>query len=88
MATKGLGDLFMATLQDVYYAEQEILGSLHEMESAADSERLRNAFAQHRGETEGQKGENRRFHAPDPNARDLNKGLWRRALQIAGSTRY
>ena len=54
MATKGLGDLFMETLQDVYYADQEILGSLHEMESAADSERLRNAFAQHRGETEGQ----------------------------------
>ena len=35
MATKGLGDLFMETLQEVYYAEQEILGSLHEMESAA-----------------------------------------------------
>lgn len=54
MGSKGLEDLFKETLQDVFYAEQEILESLSELESAAESERLRNAFAHHRGETEGQ----------------------------------
>ena len=54
MDTKGLDDLFLETLKDVYYAEQEILGSLQELEAAAESERLREAFRHHHGETEGQ----------------------------------
>lgn len=54
METKGLDDLFLQTVQDVYYAEHEILASLPELELAATSEWLRNGFAQHRSETKTQ----------------------------------
>ena len=51
---KGLEDLFLATLKDVYYAEKQILRALPKMAKAADSEELRQAFQTHRDETEGQ----------------------------------
>ncbi len=54
MQNKGLEDLFTETLQDIYYAEQQILIALPEMQGAADSEQLRAGFARHRDETEGQ----------------------------------
>ncbi len=54
MADKGLEDLFNETLEDIYYAEQEILIALPEMQEAAESEELRAGFAHHREETEGQ----------------------------------
>lgn len=54
MKPKGLDDLFFQTVQDVYYAEHEILASLPELELAATSEWLRNGFAQRRVDTETQ----------------------------------
>lgn len=54
MADKGLEDLFSEMLEDIYYAEQEILIALPEMQEAAESEQLRSGFARHREETEGQ----------------------------------
>ena len=51
---KGLEDLFLNTLKDVYYAEKQILRALPKMAKAAESEELREAFQTHRAETEGQ----------------------------------
>jgi ferritin-like metal-binding protein YciE len=51
---KGLEDLFLATLKDVYYAEKQILRALPKMAKAAESDELRQAFEKHRAETETQ----------------------------------
>ena len=51
---KGLEDLFLNTLKDIYYAEKQILRALPKMAKAAESEELRRAFQTHRDETEGQ----------------------------------
>src|SRR3954463_13880427 len=51
---KGLEDLFLATLKDVYYAEKQILRALPKMAKAAESDELRQAFEKHRGETDEQ----------------------------------
>jgi ferritin-like metal-binding protein YciE len=51
---KGLEDLFLNTLKDIYYAEKQILRALPKMAKAAESEELREAFQTHRAETEGQ----------------------------------
>jgi ferritin-like metal-binding protein YciE len=54
MAMKTLEDLFVHFLRDIYYAEKQILKTLPKMARKADSEQLRDAFEQHREETEGQ----------------------------------
>jgi ferritin-like metal-binding protein YciE len=56
MATKqkSLNDLFLETLKDMYHAEKQILKALPKMAKAAESDQLRQAFEQHRAETEGQ----------------------------------
>ncbi|MDG5493458.1 ferritin-like domain-containing protein [Niveispirillum sp. BGYR6] len=51
---KELTDLFHETLKDIYYAEKQILRALPRMAKNAQSEELRQAFEQHRSETEGQ----------------------------------
>lgn len=51
---KDLNDLFHETLKDIYYAEKQILRSLPTMARNAKAEQLRQAFEQHRVETEGQ----------------------------------
>ncbi|MEA2876726.1 MAG: hypothetical protein QOF14_1922 [Hyphomicrobiales bacterium] len=51
---KTLQDLFVDTLKDIYFAEKKILTALPKMAKAAQSEKLRAAFAKHEGETEGQ----------------------------------
>jgi ferritin-like metal-binding protein YciE len=48
---KGLEDLFLTTLKDVYYAEKQILRALPKMAKAAESDELRQAFEKHRAET-------------------------------------
>ena len=53
-ATKSLQDLFVKLLKDMYYAEKQILKALPKMAKKADSDELRQAFEQHRKETEGQ----------------------------------
>lgn len=49
-----LDDLFIHTLQDVYYAEHEIAKALPEMIEKATSPQLRDGFSQHIEETRAQ----------------------------------
>jgi ferritin-like metal-binding protein YciE len=51
---KGLNELFLDTLKDMYYAEKHILKALPKMAKAANSDQLRAAFEKHYDETEGQ----------------------------------
>jgi ferritin-like metal-binding protein YciE len=51
---KTLDDLFVHTLQDVYYAEQQITKALPQMISKVSDPQLKNAFQQHLGETKNQ----------------------------------
>lgn len=50
---KGLEDLFLDQLKDIYYAEKKILKTLPKMAKGAESKELAAAFEKHRGETEG-----------------------------------
>jgi ferritin-like metal-binding protein YciE len=50
---KKLEELFHDTLKDIYFAEKKILATLPKMEKAAQASALKNAFAKHRGETQG-----------------------------------
>ena len=51
---KTLDDLFVHTLQDIYYAESQIIKNLPTMIEKASSPELRAAFETHLRETEGQ----------------------------------
>jgi ferritin-like metal-binding protein YciE len=51
---KGLEDMFLDGLKDIYYAEKKILKALPKMAKGAEDEQLRTAFEKHRAETEGQ----------------------------------
>ena len=50
--TKGLQDLFVETLKDIYFAERQILKALPKMAREANSPELKQAFETHRDETE------------------------------------
>jgi ferritin-like metal-binding protein YciE len=49
---KTMDDLFLHVLQDIYYAEQQILKALPEMIEKATNRELTTAFKSHLGETE------------------------------------
>lgn len=51
---KNLNDLLLTFLQDVYYAERQILKALPKMAKAAQNPDLKQAFMHHREETQGQ----------------------------------
>jgi ferritin-like metal-binding protein YciE len=51
---KTLDDLFVHTLQDIYYAENQIVKSLPRMISKATDPQLKQGFETHLRETEGQ----------------------------------
>ena len=51
---KSLDDLFVHTLQDIYYAEQQITKNLPTMIEKASSPELKSAFQKHLVETQGQ----------------------------------
>ncbi len=51
---KTLDDLFVHTLQDIYYAENQIVKNLPTMVEKASNPELKAAFQQHLTETEGQ----------------------------------
>jgi ferritin-like metal-binding protein YciE len=53
--SKELDTLFHEGLKDIYYAERRILRALPKMIRAAQSEQLKQAFQQHKDETEVQK---------------------------------
>jgi ferritin-like metal-binding protein YciE len=48
---KTLDDLFVHTLQDIYYAEQQIIKALPKMIAKAQDAQLKNALDMHLGET-------------------------------------
>ena len=55
MATsKNLNDLLLTFMQDIYYAERQILKALPKMAKAASNKQLKEAFTHHREETQGQ----------------------------------
>ena len=54
MAQKTMNDLLLLTLQDVYYAERQILKALPKLAKASENEELKNALMHHREETQGQ----------------------------------
>ncbi len=51
MKIEKLSDLFLHTLQDIYFAEKHIIKALPKMVKAADSVELAKALATHLGET-------------------------------------
>ncbi len=51
---KGLDDLFLDGLKDIYYAEKKITKALPKMAKGAQSEELTAAFEKHLAETQGQ----------------------------------
>jgi ferritin-like metal-binding protein YciE len=53
---KGLEDLFLDQLKDIYYAEKKITKALPKMAKAAESDDLVAGFEKHLAETEGQVG--------------------------------
>ncbi|MBV0924878.1 ferritin-like domain-containing protein [Halomicroarcula limicola] len=53
MAPSDLHDLFMHNLEDIYYAENELLDALDELESQTENEEIASAFSEHREETQG-----------------------------------
>jgi len=52
--TMTLDDLFLLTLKDIYFAERQVLKSLRKMAKAAENAELKQAFTDHRQQTEGQ----------------------------------
>jgi len=52
--TKNLNDLLLTFMQDIYYAERQILKALPKMAKAATSPQLKEAFTTHREETQVQ----------------------------------
>jgi len=52
--TKTMNDLLINVMQDVYYAERQILKALPKLAKATENEELKNALMHHREETQGQ----------------------------------
>jgi ferritin-like metal-binding protein YciE len=52
--TKGINELLLGFMQDIYYAERQILKALPKMAKAAQNEQLKQALMHHREETQGQ----------------------------------
>lgn len=54
MTVTNLQELFVHGLEDIYYAEQELLEALQDLEDQTDQSEIAEAFAEHREETQGQ----------------------------------
>jgi ferritin-like metal-binding protein YciE len=54
MSMKTMHDLLITFMQDVYYAERQILKALPKMAKASENEELKQALMHHREETQGQ----------------------------------
>ncbi len=52
-AVKTMDDLFYATLQDIYFAEKQLLKALKKLSRSAVNPQLQQAFLNHHAETEG-----------------------------------
>jgi ferritin-like metal-binding protein YciE len=53
-SSKGINELMLHFMQDIYYAERQILKALPKMAKAAQNEKLQQALLHHREETQGQ----------------------------------
>jgi ferritin-like metal-binding protein YciE len=53
-AMQSMEELFYALLQDVYFAEKQLLKTLPKLAKKSTNEKLQEAFTTHRDETEGQ----------------------------------
>src|SRR3984893_4694903 len=53
-AMQSMEELFYALLQDVYFAEKQLLKTLPKLAKKSTNEKLQEAFTIHRDETEGQ----------------------------------
>ena len=86
---KSLDDLFVHTLQDIYYAEKQIEKSLPDMIEKATNAELTNGFKKHLEETKGQitrLEEVFRMHGHQPKGVDCPAidGILEEAEEIAG----
>jgi ferritin-like metal-binding protein YciE len=53
MPVTDLRELFVHNLEDAYYAEEELLDALQDLEDQTDDDEIAEAFAEHRDETRG-----------------------------------
>ena len=53
MSVTTLRDLFVHDLEDIYYAEKELLDALSELAEQTETEEISQAFQEHREETQG-----------------------------------
>ena len=86
---KSLDDLFVHTLQDIYYAEKQIEKSLPDMIEKATNTELTNGFKKHLEETKGQikrVEEVFRMHGHEPKGVDCPAidGIIKETKEIAG----
>lgn len=86
---KSLDDLFVHTLQDIYYAEKQITKALPKMIDKATNPQLRQGFETHLQETEGQIERLEkvfRMHGAEPKGVDCPAidGIIKEANEIAG----
>lgn len=86
---KTMNDLFLHTLQDIYYAEQQILKSLPDMVEKATDAKLKQGFQTHQRETEGQvKRLEQVFQMLDVKAKGVDcpaiDGILKEAKEVAG----
>lgn len=54
MTVTNLRELFVHGVEDIYYAEHELLDALEDLEEQTTESEIAEAFAEHREETEGQ----------------------------------
>lgn len=54
MSVTNLQELFVHGLEDIYYAEHELLDALEDLEDQTSESEIAEAFAEHREETQGQ----------------------------------
>lgn len=54
MTVSNLRELFVHGLEDIYYAEQELLDALQDLEDQTEEREIADAFADHREETQDQ----------------------------------
>jgi ferritin-like metal-binding protein YciE len=86
---KTLDDLFVHTLQDIYYAEKQITKALPTMISKATDPQLKQGFEAHLGETQGHVKRLEQvfeMHGQKPKAVDCPAidGIIKEANQVAG----
>ena len=86
---ESLDDLFVHTLQDLYYAEQQILKALPEMVEKASNRDLKTVFKNHLAETKGHVERLEqvfRMHGQEPKGVDCQAidGIIEEANDVAG----